>query len=523
MARIRPAPNRGAAAKPRPERLPEGARDRRIAVIDIGSNSIRLVVFEGLRRVPSPVFNEKVICGLGRGLNATGRLSEDGAAQAIRNLDRFTQLARAMGVWRLDLIATAAVREAENGADFIGQVEAVCGHPVSILSGQEEARISALGVLSGYPDADGIMGDLGGGSLELAALENGRLGESVTLRLGPLRLMDLAGGDLDRAKAEISARLAGVPWLARARGKVFYPVGGAWRSLARIDMRQTDYPLPVINGYSMRREQALELAQLLSRQSRRSLTRMPGITRRRLDAIPYAALVLERLLKQSRPERLIWSSFGLREGYLFDQLPAAEQGEDPLLAAVAEMALREGRFGRFAEAIAHWTAPLFADENEEQRRLREAACYLSDFAWRAHPNYRATHALQGILHFPFAGAEHATRAFLGLAVFIRYGGSPESSQAAVPMGLLGGKPCRRARLLGLAMRLAFTLSAGTREMLAKTEIRLDGATLTLSLPNDGSVPLGEAVERRFNPLIEVSGAESGEITVSGDALFQQSM
>lgn len=493
----------------------EAPRTGRVAVIDIGSNSIRLVVFDALRRVPSPVFNEKVICGLGRGLNASGRLSKEGVEQAIRNLDRFTQLARAMAVERVDMIATAAVREAENGEEFIDQVETVCGHAVRILSGREEARISGLGVVSGYPDADGIMGDLGGGSLELVALNNGELGESVTLGLGPLRLMDVAKDNLDQAKSEIDEQLAKVSWLDQGRGRTFYPVGGAWRSLARVHMGQNDYPLPVINGYTMRRGEAQELLKILSRQSKRSLARMPGITRRRLDAIPYASLVLERLLTLARPEQLIWSSFGLREGYLFEQLSSEAQAEDPLLAVVSDVALREGRFGHFAEEIAHWTAPLFPDEDELQGRLRQAACYLSDFAWREHPDYRATHAIQRVLNYPFAGADHASRAFLALAVYIRYGGSIESSAADVPQSLLGNKLRRRARVLGQAMRLAFTLSAGTREMLAKTEIRLDDeGVLRLTLPDDGSVPIGEAVERRFNPLIEAIGAKKGEITVA---------
>ena len=492
----------------------DAVRTGRIAVIDIGSNSIRLVVFDALRRVPSPVFNEKVICGLGRGLNSSGRLSKDGVEQAIRNLDRFTHLARAMAVEQTHMIATAAAREAENGEEFIALVEETCGHKVRILSGREEARISALGVVSGYPEADGIMGDLGGGSLELVALNDGALGESVTLGLGPLRLMDLAKDNLDKAKSEIDKQLSKLSWLEQGKGRTFYPVGGAWRSLARVDMGQHDYPLPVINGYTMRRGQAQELLKILSRQSRRSLARMPGITRRRLDAIPYAALVLERLLSLSRPERLVWSSFGLREGYLFDQLSPEHQAEDPLLAVVSDVAMREGRFGDFAQEIAHWTAPLFADEDAHQGRLREAACYLSDFAWREHPDYRAIHAVQRVLHFPFAGADHTSRALLALAVYIRYGGASEDPAAAVPLSLLGNKMRRRARVLGLAMRLAFTLSAGTRDMLAKTAIRLDKeGVLRLTLPDDGSVPIGEAVERRFNPLIEAIGAKKGEISV----------
>jgi exopolyphosphatase/guanosine-5'-triphosphate,3'-diphosphate pyrophosphatase len=134
--------------------------DRRVAVIDIGSNSIRLEIFDGLTRAFCPLFNEKVICALGRDLKSTGRLSEKGAELALINLPRFTRMARGMGAARIDMLATAAVREAENGAEFIAEVERRCGQEVRVLSGAEEARISALGVLAGIPDADGIMGDL---------------------------------------------------------------------------------------------------------------------------------------------------------------------------------------------------------------------------------------------------------------------------------------------------------------------------------------------------------------------------
>ena len=486
-------------------------KKKRIAVIDIGSNSIRLVVFEGLRRVPTPLFNEKVICGLGRGLTESGRLSEEGVSLALPNLARFARMARSMPVDRLELLATAAVREAVNGPEFMADVERLCGQPVTVLSGAEEARISALGVMAGTPEADGVMGDLGGGSLELVALNDGELGSSITLPLGPLRLIDAAKGDLAQAERIVDRQLAAVDWLPAGRGRNFYAVGGAWRALARIYMSQNNYPLRVIHGYALARRDAEGMLDLLSHLGRRSLARIPDVTRRRLETIPYAALLLGRVMEICRPEQLVWSSFGLREGFLFDQLPPKERAKDPLLEAVSEFAAREGRFGAIGEDLSDWTDALFPDEKPHWHRLRRAACHLSDFAWREHPDYRAAHAFTRLQHHPFSGLDHPGRAFLAYTVFTRYGGRLEDEGGDQVLALLGAKGRRRARILGLAVRLALTLSAGTRDLLRKTGLVYSDGQLSLVLPDDGSVPRGEAVDRRFNALVEAAEAKGALI------------
>src|SRR5215470_10897185 len=225
------------------------AREGRIGVIDLGSNSIRLVIYERLSRSPAPIFNERVLCGLGRGLQRSGKLSPEGTSRALDNLARFMLLARHMGVSRLDLLATAAVRDASDGAAFVAEASRRCHAAIRVLSGQEEARLSALGVLSGMPEADGVMGDLGGGSLELVALNRGEIGEQATLPLGPLRIMELGEGEPKRARGAVDAALAGLLWLESCAGRVFYAVGGAWRAIARIHIEQSRYPLHVIHHY----------------------------------------------------------------------------------------------------------------------------------------------------------------------------------------------------------------------------------------------------------------------------------
>jgi len=479
---------------------PAVLRQGRRAVVDIGSNSIRLVVFDRLARAPLLLFNEKVLCGLGRGLDETGKLNEAGVESAMVNLVRFVRLARAMGVTKLDMLATAAVRDASDGEAFVAALRRRCGVPVRTISGAEEAKFSALGVISGCMTADGMMGDLGGGSLELVGLDKGKLGAHATLPLGPLRVGEIAFGEREDARQLVDHHLETVPWLGDLRGRDFYAVGGAWRSLARIHMEQTGHPLHIIQQYRIERRQAEDLLRIMSRLGRRSLAAIAGLSRRRVDSLPFAALVLERLLRLARPANIVFSAFGLREGYLFSQLPSALRRQDPLLAASREIARENGRFGALGPALAKWTAPLFVGESEAESRMRLAVCLLSDVAWRDHPDYRAEQAFRRILRLPIGGIEHEERVFAAAAVAARYVGSLEPVAGEPVLRLIDEPATNRALTLGLALRLAYSLSGATLRLLNETELRLNGDRLTLMLPKDGAVMYGEAVDRRLDAL-----------------------
>jgi exopolyphosphatase / guanosine-5'-triphosphate,3'-diphosphate pyrophosphatase len=487
-----------------PQGGPQDQEATRVAVVDIGSNSIRLVVFDRPSRSPLPVFNEKVLCGLGRGIDATGRLNDAGAALALPNLVRFVRLAQTMGVRRLDLLATAAVRDAANGAEFVAEVERRCGVPVRIISGEDEARLSALGVVAGIPEADGLMGDLGGASLELVALEKsapgGVVGSHVTLPLGPLRLKEVALGDREAARAAIDAQLDRVPWLTDLRGRTFYPVGGAWRTLARVHMEQTKYPLHVIHHYTVARRPAEDLARVIGRLGKRSLASMSGLSRRRIETLPFAALLLERLLRRVKPERVVFSAYGLREGHLFSQIPPDEQDQDPLLTACAEIAAAEGRFGAPGPLLQDWIEPLFPQDGPAERRLRLAICQLSDIAWREHPDYRAQQAYMRILRLPVSGIDHFDRAAAAFTIAIRYGGNADAPEMQPVQALLSDDARRRAVIMGLALRLAYSLSGATPELMRRTGLTLAEDSVTLLLPEGEEVMLGEAVQRRLEAL-----------------------
>lgn len=475
---------------------PEG----RVAVIDVGSNSIRLVVFDGFRRSPLALFNEKVMCGLGRGLEKTGRLSPEGVVQGLENLRRFVRLAQLMGVGHLEVLATAAVREASDGPAFVAAVGAQCGVRVRVISGLEEAALSADGVLSGIPDAEGVMGDLGGGSVELVPLSAGAAGAGVSLPLGPLRLADAAGDNPKKARELVDATLARVDWLARQRGRQLYLVGGAWRALARIHMERTNHPLHVIHHYAIERAALEAFLRQIAKQGRKQLDKLTGVSRRRLDAIPNASLLLGRLVAALAPRRIVFSATGLREGYVFSGLDAGERAADPLLAACRAIAARGRRFGADGDHLLAWTEPLFAADPPGERRLRHAAGLLSDSAWNEHPDYRAEQAFLAAIRLPHGGIDHRGRFLLATMLHSRYGGDGDAAVLAPYAPLASPAERLWAQAVGLALRVGYTISGGSPEALARARIELADGAIRLVLRPEDEVMAGEAVRRRLDAL-----------------------
>lgn len=499
-----------ATERPVPPSVRTGVRGR-VAVVDIGSNSIRLVVYDRLARSLTPVFNEKVLCGLGRDLASTGRLYPEGKAMAVQNLVRFTELMRGMAVAHADVLATAAVREAEDGPAFVAEVERRCGLAITVLDGREEARLSALGVISGTATPDGVIGDLGGGSLELVGIADGAVREAESLPLGPFRLMTTRN-DRDAIRAGIAQTLAEQPWLSAYAGSTLHPVGGNWRMLAKIQMARRKHPVHVIHNYTVPAGELLELAELIGRQGKASLERMPGVSKRRLETLPYAALVMEGVLRALRPAAVSFSAFGLREGFLYSRLPQAQQREDPLISGAVEIARRLDRFGK-EDPLVDWISPAFPDTAAALARLRRAACLLSDIGWAEHPDYRAEHAFLRALRLPIAGIDHAERAFIAGALYARYGGTPGDKPTQEPLALMPPDWLDQAKLVGSTLRLAHTLCGGAPALLTGTALELTGEALLLWLPERREALAGEAVRRQLDAVAKILG-RSGRIAIA---------
>lgn len=476
-----------------------------VGIIDIGSNSVRFVVYDGHPRAPAILFNEKVMAGLGQGLDAGGMLEQGPMARALAALGRFALLARHLKLTRIQTVATAAVRDAGNGPQFMAEVAALGFEPL-LIPGSEEAQLAGLGVLSAIPQARGIAGDLGGGSLELVALGDGTLGEGVSLPLGVLRLTP----EESTAPALVATIAKAVKHTALMRagsGHPFYLVGGSWRSLALIDLHLTGHPLPILHQHSIAPARVAALSAEIASADRGAFKNVSSLSGSRIPTLPVAAALLEALAITFEPSELVVCAYGLREGLLYRELSREQRAEDPLLAAAREIARRYGRYDDHGDLIDRWISPVFADDAPAARRLRLAACLLADISWGAHPDYRAERAVDMAVHGNWVAIDARGRAMLGLALFSASGGSKGFDERIAALCT----PAERARAQqwGLAIRLAQRLSGGVAPPLEATGLFRDETILILTLPGKFVGLGGEAVLRRHRQLAAALGIEAG--------------
>lgn len=475
------------------------------AVIDIGSNSIRLVAFRGLRRTPLVLFNEKVMAGLGRGVAETGTISTEGMDIARRALARFKLLCDDMQVDRLHSFATAAVRDAANRDDFVDMARRRCGLDVRVLTGGEEAKFAAYGVIAGIPDANGVVGDLGGGSLELIRVKNGKPLDHVSLPIGALKL-DAARKAGPRMMQQLVTRtLAELKWADAGKGLPFYTVGGSWRALAQLHMHLADYPLPVVHQYAMNAAATERLARALPNLSMKRLKGVPRLSSARIPQLPGAALLLRSVVRRLGSNGVIASAYGVREGVLYADLPKDLRKEDPLVSAAREEANIQGRFLLHAEALMVWMNGLFVPESPRETRLRLVACVLADTAWRAHPDFRAERGLELAIHGNWVGINGQERAVLGMALFAAYGGASGDAAIAGLAQLATRAELSRACAWGLALRLGQRLTAGTAQPLEKSRLFKQDGVLTLTLSPRYQSLYADAVARRLEALAAAMG------------------
>jgi exopolyphosphatase/guanosine-5'-triphosphate,3'-diphosphate pyrophosphatase len=482
-----------------------------VAVIDIGSNSVRLVVYEGLTRSPTPIFNEKVLAGLGREVQSTGLLAADAVDKALTSIKRFRALCDRMEVGKLWAIATAACRDAKNGAAFVAEAERICRTKIEILSGKREAELSALGVVSGFHRPDGIVGDLGGGSLELTEVHGQRIKGGITMPLGGLALQDISSKSIKKAEKIVEKTLDDVDMLKQGKGRTFYAIGGTWRALARLHMWQHGYPLHVMHGYVIPAKEAYEFSNLVRRVNPETLSQIEVVTDARRPLLAYAGLVLEHLVSVAKPKEVVVSALGVREGLLYSLIDAREREKDPLLAAASELNVLRSRSPAHGEELIAWTDRFMAssglDETADERRLRHAACLLADIGWRAHPDYRGEQSLNIIANAAFVAIDHPGRTFLALAVFFRHVGLIDDELSPRLRELASTRMLDRARVLGAALRVAYLVSASTTGVLPKTPMTVERGKLVLRFSNGFKALAGERVFARLRQLARLIGRE----------------
>ena len=475
----------------------------RQAIIDIGSNSIRLVVFGGAVRAPVVLYNEKLMAGLGRGVVADGRLDPRAVRVALAGLARFAALTRAMTLDSLDVVATAAVREAANGEEFLAAVRAL-GLPARILDGAGEAQAAGHGVIAGLPSADGTVADLGGGSLELVRVAGGEVGQSASFPLGAMRVASLRARGAGRLKHAVAQAVESLPWRDEVVGKPLYLVGGSWRTLARIHMYLAQFPLPVIANYSFPPAEVVRMRRSIAATGRAGLNALPGVKSSRLPQIGDAGALLAELIEALQPGLCVISAFGLREGLLFGRLDAAERARDPLIEGARFMAAAQQQVPGYSDALCAWLDPLFGDEPRALTRLRNAVCLLRGAGWSSNPEFRALGGEEMALHGNWIGITAAERATMAMALFVGMGGNGDAPPPILAR-LAEPELLSRAKAWGLAMRLAQRIAGGAPALLEATRLSHEDDTLTVTLPPGHAALLDATLERRAARLATALG------------------
>ena len=481
-----------------------------VAIVDIGSNSVRLVAYEGLSRSPTPIFNDKVLCGLGRGVAITGRLPQDGVERALAALRRYRVLCDAMEITDISVMATAAARDAVNGPEFLAAASEALRAHIDLLPGRREAELSALGVVSGFWRPDGVAGDLGGGSLELNEVKGDKLGLGITLQLGGLALMDMSDRSPKRAQKIAREMLADAKPLKKLAGRTFYAIGGTWRALARLHMRQRNYPLNVMHHYVIPARDAADFAALVERVSADSLVSIGAVPSGRRPLLAYGAVVLEEIIRVAKPKEIVVSANGVREGLLFERLDAATRKTDPLIAAARELNILRSRAPQHGEELCEWTGAFLRstqlDETEDETRLRHAACLLTDIGWRAHPDYRGEQSLNIIANAAFTGIDHPGRAYLALAASYRHLG-PDEDAGPQLRTLASARMLDRAHVLGATLRVAYVITAAMPGILPRAPLAVVKDKLVLTIPADLADVANERVNGRMKQLGRLIGRD----------------
>jgi len=480
-------------AQPRARSLEDLAR---VGVIDVGSNSVRMVVFDGAARAPAYFFNEKVLAGLGRGVRETGQLHPEGRKRALAALRRFMILAQQMELSHMRAVATAAVREASDGPEFVQQVAAETGLILEVITGEDEARLAAQGVLLGNPQARGLICDIGGSSMEVARISKGQVKDGITTALAPLALGGMKQEERDKT---ISQNMAVLKDRFPKTGRRLYLIGGSWRAIGRIDMVRAAHPLHVMQHYMMSPMACLKTADWVARQHATSLKDVtPNVSRARLDLLPLAATVLRPLIETLEPSELVISSYGLREGLLYDQMAPELRALDPLLEVAEHME----------------RSALYKDVPKDMRRLVKAAALLHDVAWRAHPDYRAEVCFETVTRANLGSLTHEDRIFLGLALTQRYKSGMPNEMILRLSEELDETARAYAQALGRALRLGAMISGDASAVLARARLVVTKGVLEMHLKQDAAVHAGEVVERRLMSLAASHGLE-GRIVVDG--------
>ncbi len=467
--------------------------------------------------------NEKVLCGLARDMEQTGRLYERGAKQALKAMGRFSELIKTFKIKEVKIFATSAVRDAIDGKEFVEKIERDHGLKVQILSGEQEAQFAALGVISAMDVVNGVVGDFGGGSLELVnvdyKLSRGKdfaeaIGSKNSFPIGALRLKSISGNNPEKCKEIIDKNLKQFDLNKKLSGKNFYAVGGGFRSLAKYHIIRTDYPLNVLHQYRVNAQKFLATAKRVAAMTQKRIEKISYFSQARADTLSYTAAVIERIIEVGKPAYIVFSAQGVREGILTELLPEKNRKQDPLIEKVSEMIRhlspeREDEWVRFGNELYEWMSPLFKKEDGDMNRLRRAACILSRLAWHEHTAYRAEMAFRWVLDSAIPAIDHKGRVFVASCVFHRYQTDANLVLMSEPQTLIDRDTAFRAQVIGNVMNLGYLIAGGAPGILQKVPItRSKRDEIILSPKTGNGILISDAIHRKLGKISTITGLKT---------------
>ena len=435
-------------------------------------------------RVPRLIYSEKVFCSLAKNLEIDNKIPKKNFKQAINVIKRFYKIAADIGSNEVIIFATAAVREAENGVKLKKEIESITKKEMIVLSENDEVKLSSQGVLSSFPNANGIIADLGGGSLELSFVINGVIQNYRSLKIGVVRFLNLFLKDKNGFEKSIKKELNKITWFKGDPDTTLYLVGGSFRSLAKLHIWATDYPLSIVHGYTIKKDEALNVIDLASNVRSKTIKEIPDIEQERSKTIPVAGQILKFLLKKIYLKKIIFCSQGLREGFIFSLLPPEEKKVDPLIFSSKKISKNFDNSFFDGELIFNWLQPIFQNENENFKRIRLALSHLSELSyWQNFKDIQANYALNTVLYYPFLSITHEQRVFLAMSIYISCGGKLLNTDILKFSRLLKKDATNAARVLGQSIKLSYLVSGGLYKNLEKFRIEAKNNEIFLITPN----------------------------------------
>ncbi|WNQ09934.1 Ppx/GppA phosphatase family protein [Paenibacillus aurantius] len=470
--------------------------NKRIGIIDIGSNSVRLGIYEQTGRLSHRVIDEsKKAARLSERIGSDGRLGEKDILALAETLEQFKLLCSANRTAQIRAVATAAIRNAANSAEIVAKLIRLTGLDIEVLSGKEEARLGFVGMINSLSVEDGFLVDIGGGSTEVTLFRNRKIVNSVSFPFGSVNTAKrfsrgglLEPSDLALIRRMVEEAVRREPWIRSQPGLPLIGLGGTIRTLGKLVQRQTKYSLPMTHNFDIappRVESVLDRLTALSLEKRNKLD---GVSKDRADIIVPGLVILQTLFRQMRAAHYKISGAGLRDGLLFE---AAFPGQ-PVISDVAEYSVRHmlslypsvplahvEQVNRLALKLFDDLAPVHGLGESERRCLHTASLLyrigvaVNFYSYSKHTFYLMAHSrMDGLTH----------REILLCGLIASYKTKNRTRHAYLAhKDILSEPDCSLAVTLGTLLRLAAALDRSETQPVAELTATAGRKTLDLHL------------------------------------------